>query len=87
MKRLNEKEAYVIKNRIMADAPLTLQEIGDHLKLSRERVRQIEAKHWKVEKRVQCQSQLKCLIGGSEDAYLRIPMQTAAKMFSRFFTK
>jgi len=43
MKHLNEKEAYVIKNRIMADAPLTLQEIGDHLKLSRERVRQIES--------------------------------------------
>jgi RNA polymerase sigma-32 factor len=43
MKHLNEKEAYVIKNRIMADAPLTLQEIGDYLKLSRERVRQIEA--------------------------------------------
>ena len=42
MKRLNEKEVYVIKNRIMADTPLTLQEIGDHLKLSRERVRQIE---------------------------------------------
>ena len=43
MKRLNEKETYVIKNRIMADSPLTLQEIGDHLKLSRERVRQIES--------------------------------------------
>jgi RNA polymerase sigma-32 factor len=43
MKRLNEKEAYVIKNRIMADSPLTLQEIGNHLKLSRERVRQIES--------------------------------------------
>jgi len=43
MKRLNEKEEYVIKNRIMADSPLTLQEIGDHLKLSRERVRQIES--------------------------------------------
>jgi RNA polymerase sigma-32 factor len=42
MKRLSEKEAYVIKNRIMADSPLTLQEIGNHLKLSRERVRQIE---------------------------------------------
>lgn len=42
MKRLNEKEVYVIKNRIMSDSPLTLQEIGDHLKLSRERVRQIE---------------------------------------------
>jgi RNA polymerase sigma-32 factor len=43
MKRLNEKEVYVIKNRIMADSPLTLQEIGDYLKLSRERVRQIES--------------------------------------------
>jgi RNA polymerase sigma-32 factor len=43
MRRLNEKEVYVIKNRIMADEPLTLQQIGDHLKLSRERVRQIES--------------------------------------------
>ena len=42
MKRLNEKEEYVVRNRIMADSPLTLQEIGSHLKLSRERVRQIE---------------------------------------------
>ena len=43
MRRLNEKEIYVIKNRVMADSPLTLQEIGHHLKLSRERVRQIES--------------------------------------------
>ncbi len=43
MKKLNEKELYVIKNRIMSDEPLTLQEIGNHLKLSRERVRQIES--------------------------------------------
>jgi RNA polymerase sigma-32 factor len=43
MKRLNEKEVYVIQNRIMSDEPLTLQQIGDHLKLSRERVRQIES--------------------------------------------
>jgi len=43
LKRLSEKEAYIIKNRIMSDTPLTLQEIGDHLKLSRERVRQIES--------------------------------------------
>jgi len=27
----------------MAEEPLTLQQIGDHLKLSRERVRQIES--------------------------------------------
>jgi RNA polymerase sigma-32 factor len=43
MKRLNEKEVFVIRNRVMAEAPLTLQEIGDHLSLSRERVRQIES--------------------------------------------
>ena len=43
IKRLNDKEEYVIRNRIMADSPLTLQEIGVHLKLSRERVRQIES--------------------------------------------
>lgn len=43
MKHLNDKEIYVIKSRIMAEEPLTLQQIGDHLKLSRERVRQIES--------------------------------------------
>ena len=43
MKHLNDKEEYVIRNRIMSDSFLTLQEIGNHLKLSRERVRQIES--------------------------------------------
>jgi len=42
MGQLNEKERYVIENRIMCDEPPTLQEIGQHLKISRERVRQIE---------------------------------------------
>ena len=42
MKRLSEKEMYVIKNRVMSGEPLTLQEIGHHLMLSNERVRQIE---------------------------------------------
>ena len=51
MKRLNEKEVYVIKSRIMAEEPLTLQQIGDHLKLSRERVRQIESEALKKLKR------------------------------------
>lgn len=51
MKRLNEKEAFVIKNRIMSESPLTLQEIGDHLNLSRERVRQIESEALKKLKR------------------------------------
>ncbi len=51
MKRLNEKEVYVLQNRIMAEDPLTLQQIGDHLKLSRERVRQIESEALKKLKR------------------------------------
>jgi len=42
MNQLCEKEVYVIKNRILADSPLTLREIGDHIKVSKERVRQIE---------------------------------------------
>ena len=42
MSQLNEKERYVIENRIMRDEPPTLQEIGVQLKISRERVRQIE---------------------------------------------
>jgi RNA polymerase sigma-32 factor len=39
---LNEKERYIIENRITADEPLTLQEIASHFSISRERVRQIE---------------------------------------------
>jgi DNA-directed RNA polymerase sigma subunit (sigma70/sigma32) len=35
----------------MAEEPLTLQQIGDHLKLSRERVRQIESEALKKLKR------------------------------------
>jgi len=39
---LNEKEMYIIKNRVMADDPQTLQEIGDRYNITRERARQIE---------------------------------------------
>lgn len=39
---LNERERYIITHRIMNESPLTLREIGDTFKLSRERVRQIE---------------------------------------------
>lgn len=40
--RLNEKERYVIEQRVTADTPQTLQEIADYFSISRERVRQIE---------------------------------------------
>ena len=39
---LNEKERFVIEQRVTAEQPMTLQEIADHFSLSRERVRQIE---------------------------------------------
>lgn len=39
---LNEKERYVIEQRVTAETPMTLQEIADHFAISRERVRQIE---------------------------------------------
>lgn len=40
--KLTEKESYIIKHRVMADNPLTLQEIGDRYHITRERARQIE---------------------------------------------
>ena len=39
---LSEKEQYVVRSRITADDPQTLQEIADYFSISRERVRQIE---------------------------------------------
>lgn len=39
---LNEREQYVIKHRMLTDNPVTLDEIGSHFNISRERVRQIE---------------------------------------------
>lgn len=42
METLNEKERYIVKNRLMSDEPQTLQEIGKHFRISRERARQIE---------------------------------------------
>jgi RNA polymerase sigma-32 factor len=40
--RLNDRELYIFENRIVTDDPATLQEIGDHFNISRERARQIE---------------------------------------------
>jgi len=76
MKHLTEKEEYVIRNRIMSDSSLTLQEIGNHLKLSRERVRQIESEALKkLKKEMSPGPRTKGLTGGMEHAYLRIPVQ------------
>ena len=41
-KILNDKELLIFEKRIMSEEPMTLQEIGERFKISRERVRQIE---------------------------------------------
>jgi len=40
--QLNERELDIFTNRLFSDEPLTLQDLGDKYKVSRERVRQIE---------------------------------------------
>jgi RNA polymerase sigma-32 factor len=49
---LNEKERYIVEKRLMADEPLTLREIGEKFKISRERARQIEANVMKKVKKL-----------------------------------
>jgi RNA polymerase sigma-32 factor len=41
---LNEKERFIVENRMMNQEPMTLQQIGDSFKVSRERVRQLESR-------------------------------------------
>ena len=42
LSKLNEREQFIIKNRMLTDTPATLDEIGAKFNISRERVRQIE---------------------------------------------
>ena len=44
MPRLNEKELYILQNRLLTDEPVTLREIGERYNVTRERVRQLEAR-------------------------------------------
>jgi RNA polymerase sigma-32 factor len=41
---LNDKELRILKDRLLAEDPKTLQEVADLYGLTRERARQIEAK-------------------------------------------
>lgn len=41
---LSEKELYILENRLLSDEPKTLQEIGDDFGVTREAVRQLEAR-------------------------------------------
>jgi RNA polymerase sigma-32 factor len=42
LKSLEKRERFIIENRILREDPLTLEELGTKLNISRERVRQIE---------------------------------------------
>ena len=44
LNKLNDREQYIIKNRMLSDKGITLEEIGTKFNISRERVRQIEKK-------------------------------------------
>ncbi|MEK7706094.1 MAG: sigma factor-like helix-turn-helix DNA-binding protein, partial [Myxococcota bacterium] len=44
LEHLDERERYIVENRLMSDEPQTLQELGDAFKVSRERARQIETR-------------------------------------------
>ncbi|GBD38706.1 RNA polymerase sigma factor RpoH [bacterium HR37] len=43
LRSLKDRERFIIENRILREKPLTLEELGQKLNLSRERVRQIES--------------------------------------------
>jgi RNA polymerase sigma-32 factor len=40
--QLDRRERFIIEQRVMADRPMTLKELGDHFGFSRERARQLE---------------------------------------------
>ncbi|MFW5837093.1 MAG: sigma-70 family RNA polymerase sigma factor [Desulfovibrionaceae bacterium] len=42
--KLNEKERTILQERLLSDSPVTLREIGERFGVTRERVRQIEAR-------------------------------------------
>jgi RNA polymerase sigma-32 factor len=43
-KKLSDRDLFIFDNRIMAENPMTLQEIANKYKISKERVRQLEEK-------------------------------------------
>lgn len=44
LKTLRPRECFIVTQRVMSDSPMTLQEIGDHFGVSRERARQLESR-------------------------------------------
>lgn len=43
-RELNERDLFIFRNRILAEEPVTLQDVGDKFGITRERARQLEAK-------------------------------------------
>jgi RNA polymerase sigma-32 factor len=43
-RELNERDLYIFRNRILADDPVTLQEVGEKYGVTRERARQLEVR-------------------------------------------
>ena len=55
---MKERDRFIIEKRLMADEPMTLQELGDELGVSRERARQLEVRIKKDLRSNLCQKQL-----------------------------
>jgi RNA polymerase sigma-32 factor len=60
LEELSERERFIVRHRVMADAPMTLQELGDHFDISRERVRQIEAEALRKLRNTLADAELTC---------------------------
>ncbi len=56
VKGLKDKELIIFRERILADDPLTLREIGERYGITRERVRQIEER---VKKKIRAYLKMK----------------------------
>ncbi len=55
---MKDRDRFIIEKRLMADDPMTLQALGDHLGVSRERARQLEARIKDTLRSSLCQKQL-----------------------------
>ena len=65
MKGLNEREKHILTARRLQDTPATLEELSQHYKISRERVRQIEVRAFeKLQKAVRKAAQDQKLLPG-----------------------
>lgn len=56
--RMPERDRFIIEKRLMSDEPMTLQDIGERLGISRERARQLEARIKENLRRDLCRKQL-----------------------------